>query len=329
MKSKIVVILVITLLIATAIPAVGSINEILNIKSTLLNHKTNMDFVPGEFIVKFTKDTEISIPSVKVLNEKHQVNSMEKVFKNSRNTILSNIYKLSVPETSDILSILNEYSFSPNVIYAEPNYIKHICNIPNDANFSKQWALHNTGQTGGTPDADIDAPEAWDIEMGDSDVVIAIVDSGIDFTHPDLTNNIWVNLGEIPGNDIDDDGNGYIDDINGWDFTFTDNTTIPLDDWGHGTMIAGIIGADTDNGIGIAGISWDCKIMPLKVFNDTNVLSYENEALALAYAADNGANIISISFGAYHLSNLEKDAIDYAYGKGVVLFACAGNNGIS
>ena len=182
--------------------------------------------------------------------------------------------------------------------------------IPNDPDFNKQWHLHNSGQYGGTIDADIDAPEAWDIETGDSDVIIAIIDSGIDYTHPDLENNIWSNEGEIPDNRIDDDENGYIDDVIGWDWRNNDND--PLDDLGHGTMCAGIASAVGNNNIGVTGVCWNCKIMPLKIIDSTISLEFDIDDLASAieYAADNGANVISISLENYVDNTNLKDAVD-------------------
>jgi len=210
--------------------------------------------------------------------------------------------------------------------------------IPNDEHFDEQWALDNTGQTGGTPDCDIDAPEAWEIETGNGDVVVAIIDSGIDYTHPDLVNKIWTNEDEIPDNDIDDDNNGYIDDYHGYDFK--NNDADMLDEHGHGTVIAGVIGAETDNDIGIAGICWNCKIMPLKfwnidVRNEVYLERIGNIIEAIEYAADNGANVISMSFGAIEefFTPEEliqfKEAIDYAYTKDCILVAAALNDDTS
>jgi subtilisin family serine protease len=188
--------------------------------------------------------------------------------------------------------------------------------------------LHNTGQVfwgniSGTPDADIDAPEAWDIETGSPDVIIAIVDTGIDYTHPDLATKIWNNTDEIPGNGIDDDTNGYIDDIRGWDFFY--NSSDPIDMVGHGTMCAGVAAASTNNGIGIAGVCWVCKIMPLRIFNETWYGTSTNAAKAIKYAADNGADVISMSIGWVNQDPILRDAVNYAYGKGVFLCAAAGN----
>ena len=138
--------------------------------------------------------------------------------------------------------------------YAEPDFIAQVEAIPNDERFSELWNMHNTGQTGGTPDADIDALEAWDISTGSHAVLVGVIDTGIDYHHPDLAPNIWTNPNEIPGNGIDDDGNGYIDDVHGWDVINGDND--PTDDHSHGTHCAGIIGAAGNNTAGMAGVCW-------------------------------------------------------------------------
>jgi subtilisin family serine protease len=198
-------------------------------------------------------------------------------------------------------------------------------NMPNDPLFEQQWALHNTGQTGGLDDADIDIIEAWDIETGSSNVIIAIIDSGIDLTHPDLIDNIWMNVDEIPDNGVDDDNNGYIDDYYGYDYTLEDNDPDPLDHNGHGTVMAGVIIASTNNNIGISGISWNCKLMPVKVV-DANWMSGGDSFFdGIRYAVDNGANIICMAFAFPGPVPKLKDAIDYAYNHGVLLICAAGN----
>jgi subtilisin family serine protease len=199
--------------------------------------------------------------------------------------------------------------------------------IPNDPFFNQQWMLQNTGQTGGTPDADIDAPEAWDIKTGSAEVIIAIVDSGIDFTHPDLVDNIWTNLDEVPDNDVDDDNNGYIDDVHGYDFYHEDTSNLPMDTMGHGTSMAGVLAAITDNGIGLAGVAFDCKIMPVKIFNKNAVTTVSITAEGIRYAVDNGAKVICLAIGFPASSATLRDAVDYAYGKGVFICAAAGNFG--
>jgi len=202
--------------------------------------------------------------------------------------------------------------------------------MPNDPEFSEQWSLHNIGQTGGKDDADIDAPEAWEIETGDLGIVIAIIDSGIDETHPDLINNIWINEDEIPDNGIDDD-NGYIDDYHG--FNFFENNNDIHDNYGHGTRVAGIIGAETNNSIGIAGILWNCKMMIVKVWDQNFITTVDIILEGIRYAADNGVKIISMSLGAYEnqltedeLRNIRQTA-NYTYDKGCISVASAGNDG--
>jgi subtilisin family serine protease len=281
------------------------------------------DYKSGEFIVKF-RDSPLDYPFIYEMVEKYDIVSMEKVFGNSENNLLNHIYILKTKEDVDIFPVIQDYSSCANVIYAEPNSYADLFVLPNDPSFSSQWALHNYGQTDGKVDADIDAPEAWDIETGNPDIVIAVIDTGIDYTHPDLADNIWVNEDEICSNNIDDDDNGYVDDINGWDFFNQDND--PIDDVGHGTACAGIAGAVGDNNIGIAGVCWSCSLMPVKVGNFTHVTRV-TIARGVEYAVDNGASVISMSFGFSDYSFLDKDIFEYAYEKGVVLVASAGNRG--
>ena len=167
--------------------------------------------------------------------------------------------------------------------------------FPDDNQFSVQWDKHNTGQSGGTPDADIDAPEAWDITtggvnaLGDT-IVVAVIDGGMMLNHTDLAQNIWINHNEIPGNNIDDDNNGYVDDINGWD-AYSSDGSVPSD--GHGTHVAGIIGADGNNGSMVAGVNWDVKLMAIagSSGNTSTVLEAYGYALdqRAIYDSTNGA----------------------------------------
>ena len=180
-----------------------------------------------------------------------------------------------LPQGTSVMDALARFNSSANVLYAEPNYKHQLFLVPNDPNYPEQWALDNTGQTGGTPDADIDANDAWDINTGSSDVIIAIADSGIDYRHPDLADNMWVNEAEQNGSPgVDDDGNGYVDDIYGYDFAGAssnlsgDGDSDPDDNWFHGTHVAGIAGAVGNNGVGITGACWDVKLMALKIISD-------------------------------------------------------------
>lgn len=144
----------------------------------------------------------------------------------------------------------------------EPDFVINASVTPNDPSYPLLWGLNNTSQFGGTINADIDAPEAWNLTTGSRSVVIGVIDSGVDIAHPDLAANIWTNPGEIPGNGIDDEGDGYIDDVHGWDFVDNDNT--PQDGAGHGTHVAGTIGAVGNNSVGVAGVNWQVSLMPLR-----------------------------------------------------------------
>jgi len=332
LKKLIGIFICILMILVIILPVTGTINENVTKEKIVFGNQTVIEFVPGEFIVKLKKDITFSRSNLALLNEKHKVYALEEIFDNAEDTILDNIYLLHVPMDSGILSIVQEYASCPDVMYAEPNGITFACGIPNDANFSSQWFLHNTGQVffdwfgnnySGIPDADIDAPEAWDIEIGSPDVVIAIIDSGIDYTHPDLATNIWNNMDEMPGNGIDDDSNGYIDDVMGWDFEYDDSD--PKDGLCHGTLCAGVAGAVSDNGIWGAGVAWNCKIMPVQVLDEMGSGDWVNISAGIKYAADNGADVISLSIGGPS-SSVMRDAVNYAYDKGVFLCAAAGNS---
>ena len=209
------------------------------------------------------------------------------------------------------------------VAYAEPDYVVRAIINPDDTRFSEQWALQNTGQTGGTSDADIDAPEAWAITTGSGSVKVGILDTGIDYTHPDLAPNLGTNPGEIPGNGLDDDGNGYADDVRGWDFANNDNN--PTDDHFHGTHVAGSVGARGNNGMGVSGVCWNVTLVPLK-FLDASGSGYLSDAVeAIYYATLSGVNLTSNSWGGGGYSQALKDAIDNANTQGVLFVAAAGN----
>ena len=209
------------------------------------------------------------------------------------------------------------------VRYAEPNYLWRTSTVPNDARLVDQWSLRNTGQNvNNAPtatDADIDAPEAWDLTTGSADVVVAIVDSGIAYDHPDLAANVWTNPGESGGgretNGVDDDHNGYVDDYRGWDVvgasraSAADSDNDPRDIHGHGTHVAGTIGAVGDNGIGVAGVAWRVRLMPVRVFDGEGVATSADIAEGFAYAGNMGARIVNYSGGGGSFSQAVQDAI--------------------
>jgi subtilisin family serine protease len=201
--------------------------------------------------------------------------------------------------------------------------------VPNDTFYQNGflWGLDNAGQLGGVPDADVDAPEAWDIARDANDVVVAVIDSGIRYTHSDLAENMWRNPGEVPGNGIDDDKNGFIDDIHGIN-TITGSGN-PWDDNGHGTHVAGTIGAVGNNGIGVVGVAWRVKLMALK-FLDRNGVGFTSSAVTcIDYALKKGVKILNNSWGGPNFSQALQDAISVARASGVIFVAAAGNDGIN
>lgn len=431
-------------------------------------------YLPGEVLVKYKSNTSTMAQS-KAISSAGIEKNIEKLGPKGKPDI--NHYKLNAGQTVD--QAITELKKDPNVLFAEPNYISKIALTPNDTFYGDQWGLNNTGQAlntspitpGGTVDADIDAPEAWNLETGATNpVTVAVIDSGIDMTHPDLAGKIWTNTAEstgIPGVDDNVPANGYIDDVNGYNFagisqygsdhyaainglanpynqsikgtgqkltdiaimlskigsptenvtvsvrstvggadlasatissseiattpmsinktlsspiTLTNNVTYyiivsttnatsayniyftignpyadgnmqrfdtgawvnmpdydlyfktnanpnPRDDNGHGTHVSGIIAASANNANGISGVSHGAKIMPLKAGDSSGSLLSTDIIAAINYAADNGAKVINMSIGSSSYSAAEQTAVDYAYGKGVVIFAAAGNDG--
>jgi subtilisin family serine protease len=234
-------------------------------------------------------------------------------------------YHLRVSPQSTVDETVASLMQNRAVASAQPNYYYWADDVfPSDPQFSYQWGLHNTGQTGGTPDADIDAPEAWAVNTSAAEVVVGVIDSGIDYTHPDLACNMWTNPGEIAGNGLDDDGNGYVDDVYGYDFA--NNDSDPMDDAGHGTHVAGTIGACTNNGDGVAGVAWSVKLMALKWLDSTGHGTTVNAVRALSYATRMGAKITNNSWGGVSYDVALRDEIANAAASGSLFVASAGND---
>lgn len=227
----------------------------------------------------------------------------------------------------DVARALATYRADARVASADPDYVVRVDATPNDPRFAdgSLWGLHNVGQSGGTPDADIDAPEAWDVTTGDPATIVAVIDTGVDYRHPDLAANMWVNTREIPGNGRDDDGNGYADDVYGYDFY--NNDPDPMDDHGHGTHVAGTIGAVGNNGIGVVGVAWNVKIMALKFLGASGSGSLSDAIRALDYAVANGATISNNSYGGDGYSQAFADALERARAAGHIFVTSAGNAG--
>lgn len=222
------------------------------------------------------------------------------------------IYLVNLQSGSRVNHAVSYYSKLPNVVSAEPDRLIVSSAVPNDPSYGSLWAMPK-----------MSAPAAWDIATGSSSITVAVIDTGVDYNHPDLAANIWTNPGEIPNNGIDDDGNGYIDDVRGWDFANRDNN--PMDDNGHGTHCAGTIGAIGNNGIGVTGINWNVKIMPLK-FMSANGTGFTSDAVAaLNYAVNMGARISNNSWGGGGGTALSL-AISRARDRGHIFVAAAGNN---
>lgn len=201
-------------------------------------------------------------------------------------------------------TMILRYQESGLADYAERDQMLHSLGEPNDFRFHNGdlWHLKNNGQYGGVLDADIDAPEAWDTMANASNVIVAVIDSGVRATHQDLAPNLWRNPGEIPGNGLDDDGNGYVDDVHG--INTVANNGNPNDDWGHGTHVAGILGAVGNNGVGVAGVCWRVQIMACKFF-DTPAQGPISDAIkCIDYARSKGAHVINASWGSNSFHSL-------------------------
>jgi RHS repeat-associated protein len=244
---------------------------------------------------------------------------IKKSFKKNRTDLIE------IDKSDDISKTIEDLKKDPDVEYAQPNYKLDITSIPVDARFREQWGLSNSGQEvegyTGRSGVDIKATSAWDLVTSPSNVVIGVLDTGIDIGHEDLNGNIYVNAGEIPGNKIDDDGNGYVDDVNGWDFAHNDNTVFDANDVDlHGTQVAGVIAAKSNNA-GVCGVAPNVKLMPLKFINGN--WGYTCDAIdAIEYAMAKGVKIINCSFGGTDDNFALKDTMVNSG----ILFVCSGGN---
>ena len=308
----------------------------------------NSEFVPGQILVRYRNDdlggiSESQLTSLTARGR--QIPARVERFDASALVKGLRLVHVAPDETLNAIEALKD---DPNVLYAEPDYIIHADVTANDPQFTQLWGLKNTGQSGGTAGADIDAELAWNTTTGSSNVVVGVVDTGIDIGHPDLTSNIWVNPGESGGgketNGVDDDGNGKIDDVNGWDFNHNDRTVYdgpavctdstsdafndPVDE--HGTHVAGTIGASGNNGVGVTGINWQVKIMPLKFLGpcgsgpSSAALSGINYAVAMRSRGVN-IRVLSNSWGGGGFSQSLLNGIQAANSAGILFVAAAGN----
>jgi len=231
------------------------------------------------------------------------------------------INTVKIAQADDFYEILDYFNNNSETEYAEPNYLYNAAIIPSDTYYKNQWHLIK-----------IKAPEAWDYTRESPEIIIAIVDSGVQISHLDLRDNIWSNKNEIADNGADDDKNGFIDDVNGWDFV--NNTADPNPKFSngfteagilHGTIVAGVAAASGNNASGISGVTWRTKLMPLKVLNDSGEGSTDKVIKAIDYAINNGADVINLSFVGFGFSKSLDAAIRRAYESGIIIVAAAGN----
>jgi thermitase len=272
------------------------------VQPDFLNHPRESRSVPGQVVVKF-KPGLSSFKKVSALNI-YSSRVLSKIAK-------LGAYLIEIPAQTTVGEIVGALNKNPDVEYAEPNRLLAIHATPNDTFFQYQYALYNKGQqiwvVPGSPQgrasADIKAPSAWEETKGTETVIIAIVDTGVDLLHPDLKNKIKNSGRDFINNDFD-----------------------ATDDNGHGTVVAGIAAADTNNNEGIAGVAWNCKILPVKVAGTDGLGPEDKVADGIRWAVDNGAGVINLSMGSVEPSLLIRDAVKYAYDKNAVVVASAGNN---
>jgi len=276
-----------------------------------------MTSIKNTLIVKFTDETSQS--EINTL-----ANSIAATEIETTEVLGYSLFEVNTNKQT-VETALKTLSASSLVESVSPNSLVEITDIiPNDTNFNDLWGLHNTGQQGGKVGADIDALAGWEIAKESPNVIVAVIDTGVDYTHPDLADNIWTNSEEIADNGIDDDGNGFVDDIHGYDF-YADDAD-PQDENGHGTHVAGTIGAVGDNELGVAGVTWDVQIMPLRFVSPTGSGTTFNAIKALDYAVLMGAQITNNSWGSNTNSQTLSDAIAAASAAGQLFIAAAGNN---
>jgi subtilisin family serine protease len=284
-------------------------------------------YKPGVVLVRFANEPNATAKSA-ILNS-----ALGRVGSSVRReyTLVKGLTQVSLPTGVSVESAVASLKQSSSILYAEPDYRIELCAIPNDTRFGELWGMRNIGQAGGTPGADISAPEAWDINTGSKSIVVAVTDTGVDYTHPDLSANMWVNPGEIPGNGIDDDLDGFIDDVYGCDTG--DNDGNPMDVFGHGTHVSGTIGAVGNNNRGVVGVCWHVKIMAVKIFTDAGTETLDafvsNAVEGIQYATAKGARVINASWRLYNYSQILYDTIAAARNAGVLFVAAAGNETIN
>lgn len=289
-----------------------------------MHEKPRPDHVPGEILIKVkdaenfqvTSATETSIRSINEINQTYHVQEFKQAREIHTQVQLPGIYRVKILNDDHLSDVIQQYKANPDIEFAEPNGMMHITRTPNDTSYDLQWGLHNTGQTGGESDADIDAPEAWDTTTGSSSAIIAVVDSGVDTDHPDIQSKIIAGYNFVEGNTdpnptpdgIDNDGDGSVDG-----------------GVQHGTHVSSIAAGVSNNGEGTSGVDWNARIMGVKVLDDEGSGSYFDVASGIEWAGNNRADVINMSLGGGYSDTVDS-AIASAYANGSVIVAAAGNS---
>ncbi|MDX2306034.1 MAG: S8 family serine peptidase [Microscillaceae bacterium] len=296
--------------------------------------QTEPPFVKDRLIVKLRKEQTAKITQLNVwqkLPRYQQIKDIQTIYAapisakatdNTESNFLSSMYRIQFAPGQNIQTLIQLYQASGLFEYVEPDYLANQAGTteeveglrPNDTYYyNRQWSHYNDAtftQMPSRKDADIDMDLAWQIQKGDTNVIVAILDTGINPNHPDFKGRLWRNKIEKPDNTTDDDQNGLINDLYGWDFINRDNQ--PLDDNGHGTNVSGLLAANGNNAIGYAGVDWNCKLLVCKVLDAQGVGAYSNIAQGVIYAVNQGAHVINMSLGGAGSSQLLQDAIEYA-----------------
>ena len=293
-----------------------------NARNVMINKNPNLQADPTSVIIKFADGvTQEEKDAMYAMLEMRKIEGLG----------IAGLEHAAISDTVDAtVEAANQIGQALGIVeFAEPDYLYHINATPNDTYYSLLWGMNNTGQTvnrdRGTANADTDANLAWDVWTGSSSFVVGMADSGILMTHQDLAANIWRNPGEIAGNGIDDDGNGYVDDINGWDFFNNDNN--PTDDNGHGTHTAGTVGAVGNNGLGVTGVCWNVKLAALKIGSASGSISVTAAINAINYCVGKGIKVSNHSWGGGAYSSALDSAITNARNAGHILVCASGNGG--
>jgi subtilisin family serine protease len=311
------------------------------------------EFVPGEILVRFRTDAPAAAKGARTsLAVRAPGREIEVRIQSLGGAELVEGLRLARVRPEETEAALGALNARGDVLYAEPNYVRRKTVAPNDPRYAEQWGLKNVGQPvegqqfGGIAGADVKAEQAWGVTTGSRQIVVGVVDEGVDISHPDLAANVWTNPGEVPANGVDDDGDGFIDDVHGWDFFHNDASvydgsgSFPADGTdAHGTHVAGIVGASGDNGAGVAGVNWQVSLLPIKVLGpdggaDADIIRAYAYAKTLRdlWVSTNGARganlrVLNNSYGGGGFSQAALDAIKSLNDSGILFVAGAGNDG--